>query len=155
MTTISALNGSSNTAATTSSSKSSALGQDQFLTLLVAQLQNQDPMNPIDSADYAVQLATFSGVEQQVRTNQLLADMQGKFSQRGFSEPADWANGSGDLRVEVRQLAMEKWRELAPDLFTAFVSRHLPTLDGSTLASRIPLAPSSSLEYWSMPELMD
>jgi flagellar basal-body rod modification protein FlgD len=43
-----------------------------FLRMLTVQMQNQDPLNPIDSADYAVQLATFSGVEQQTRTNQLL-----------------------------------------------------------------------------------
>lgn len=61
-----------------------------FLKMLTVQMQNQDPMNPIDSADYAVQLATFSGVEQQVRTNQLLADMQGKFSQMGMAEMAGW-----------------------------------------------------------------
>ena len=61
-----------------------------FLKMLTVQMQNQDPMNPIDSADYAVQLATFSGVEQQVRTNQLLADLQGRFQQLGMSEMASW-----------------------------------------------------------------
>jgi flagellar basal-body rod modification protein FlgD len=61
-----------------------------FLRMLTVQMQNQDPLNPIDSADYAVQLATFSGVEQQVRTNQLLADMQSKFQQMGMAEMAGW-----------------------------------------------------------------
>jgi flagellar basal-body rod modification protein FlgD len=61
-----------------------------FLRMLTVQMQNQDPLKPIDSADYAVQLATFSGVEQQVRTNQLLADMQGRFQQLGMSEMASW-----------------------------------------------------------------
>ena len=37
-----------------------------FLTMLTTQLQNQDPLNPVESSDFAVQLATFSGVEQQV-----------------------------------------------------------------------------------------
>ncbi|MBA3912074.1 MAG: flagellar basal body rod modification protein [Rhodobacter sp.] len=61
-----------------------------FLRMLTVQMQNQDPMNPIDSADYAVQLATFSGVEQQVRTNQLLADLQGRFQQFGMADMASW-----------------------------------------------------------------
>jgi flagellar basal-body rod modification protein FlgD len=61
-----------------------------FLRMLTVQMQNQDPLNPIDSADYAVQLATFSGVEQQVRTNQLLADLQGKFQQSGMAEMVGW-----------------------------------------------------------------
>ncbi|NHB75626.1 flagellar hook capping FlgD N-terminal domain-containing protein [Rhodobacter calidifons] len=61
-----------------------------FLRMLTVQMQNQDPLKPIDSADYAVQLATFSGVEQQVRTNQLLADLQSKFQQLGLAEMAGW-----------------------------------------------------------------
>jgi flagellar basal-body rod modification protein FlgD len=40
------------------------IGQNNFLTMLVAQLENQDPMNPQDSADFAAQLAQFSSVEQ-------------------------------------------------------------------------------------------
>ena len=45
---------------------------DTFLKMMTTQMKNQDPTKPIDSADYAVQLATFSGVEQQTKTNQLL-----------------------------------------------------------------------------------
>ena len=48
---------------------------ETFLTMLTAQLENQDPLNPLDSNDFAVQLATFSGVEQQVLTNDLLGEM--------------------------------------------------------------------------------
>ncbi len=40
------------------------VGQTQFLEMLVAQLENQDPLNPQDSADFAAQLAQFSQVEQ-------------------------------------------------------------------------------------------
>lgn len=61
-----------------------------FLKMLTTQMQNQDPLNPIDSADYAVQLATFSGVEQQTRTNQLLGDLNGQFSILGMSQLAGW-----------------------------------------------------------------
>lgn len=73
-----------------------------FLRMLTVQMQNQDPMNPIDSADYAVQLATFSGVEQQVRTNQLLADMQSKFQQLGMSEMASWIGKEARSAAPVR-----------------------------------------------------
>ena len=73
-----------------------------FLRMLTVQMQNQDPLNPIDSADYAVQLATFSGVEQQVRTNQLLADMQGKFSQLGMAEMAGWIGKEARSAAPVR-----------------------------------------------------
>ena len=63
---------------------------DTFLKMLTTQMQNQDPLNPIDSADYAVQLATFSGVEQQMKTNQLLGDLAGQFGVMGMSQLAAW-----------------------------------------------------------------
>ncbi len=49
---------------------------ETFLVMLTAQIQNQDPLNPMDNSEYAVQLATFSSVEQQVLTNELLEDMR-------------------------------------------------------------------------------
>ena len=48
---------------------------ETFLQMLTVQLRNQDPLNPLEASDFAVQLATFSGVEQAVRTNQLLEAM--------------------------------------------------------------------------------
>ena len=72
-----------------------------FLRMLTVQMQNQDPLKPIDSADYAVQLATFSGVGQQVRTNQLLADLQGKFQQLGMSEMASWIGKEARVAAPV------------------------------------------------------
>ena len=45
---------------------------DTFLALLTAQLKNQDPSDPTDSTALVAQLATFSSVEQQIKTNQKL-----------------------------------------------------------------------------------
>lgn len=39
------------------------LGRDEFLTMLLAQLQNQDPLNPQDATEFTAQLATFSMLE--------------------------------------------------------------------------------------------
>jgi flagellar basal-body rod modification protein FlgD len=61
-----------------------------FLKMLTTQMQNQDPLNPIDSTDYATQLATFSGVEQQVRTKTLLADLGQQFGLLGMAQLAGW-----------------------------------------------------------------
>ncbi|TNC74378.1 flagellar basal body rod modification protein [Rubellimicrobium roseum] len=61
-----------------------------FLKMLTVQMQNQDPLNPIDSSDYAVQLATFSGVEQQVKTNEILNGLSGQLALSGLSEMAGW-----------------------------------------------------------------
>ncbi|ROU03260.1 flagellar hook capping FlgD N-terminal domain-containing protein [Histidinibacterium lentulum] len=62
---------------------------DTFLKMLTVQMENQDPLNPTDSSEYAVQLATFSGVEQQVRTNELLATIVDRAS-GGLGEIAGW-----------------------------------------------------------------
>jgi flagellar basal-body rod modification protein FlgD len=45
---------------------------DTFLTLLTTQLQNQDPLSPMDSNQFTQQLVEFSGVEQQINTNKNL-----------------------------------------------------------------------------------
>lgn len=51
-----------------------ALGQDQFLQLLVAQLRNQDPLNPTSSTEFISQLATFTQVEQATQLNASFAE---------------------------------------------------------------------------------
>lgn len=46
-----------------------AVDYDSFLKLLIAQMKNQDPTQPMDSTQYVAQLATFSQVEQTVQSN--------------------------------------------------------------------------------------
>lgn len=45
---------------------------DTFLTLLTTQLQNQDPLSPMDSQEFVSQLVQFSSVEQQIQTTQAM-----------------------------------------------------------------------------------
>lgn len=82
----------SNTVTSTTGNKAALVSSDfeTFLKMLTTQMQNQDPLNPIDSSDYAVQLATFSGVEQAVRTNQLLESLQTQFGLIGMAQLAGW-----------------------------------------------------------------
>jgi len=49
------------------------LGKDEFLTLLVAQLRNQDPANPSRPEEFASQLAQFSSLEQLMQVNASMA----------------------------------------------------------------------------------
>lgn len=72
-----------------------------FLRMLTAQMQNQNPLNPIESSDYAVQLATFSGVEQQTRTNQLLEALGGQFTVMSLSQLANWVGREALVEAPV------------------------------------------------------
>ncbi|SIO13160.1 flagellar hook capping FlgD N-terminal domain-containing protein [Vannielia litorea] len=80
------------TSGTTSQSSEGFINSDfeTFLKMMTTQLQNQDPLNPLDSADFAVQLATFSNVEQQVRTNVLLERLSAQMSLGGMAEMASF-----------------------------------------------------------------
>lgn len=63
--------------ASTVSKATSEIGTSQFLQLLVAQLQNQDPLNPVDNQQFISQLATFSSLEQLISINQGITKLAG------------------------------------------------------------------------------
>ena len=63
------------TTPTTTTSTPQTLDYNAFLQLLIAELKNQDPTKPMDSAQYIGQLASFSSVEQAVKTNAKLDAM--------------------------------------------------------------------------------
>ena len=100
---VSTSNQSVSTSAATKSSFDSTDFQT-FLTMLTTQLKNQDPLNPVDSSDYALQLATFSNVEQSVKTNDLLTKMNEQLSMEGMSQIASWvgleAQNNGPVAFE-------------------------------------------------------
>lgn len=58
-----------------------SLGKDDFLKLLIAQMQNQDPLNPTDNKDSIAQLAQFSSLEQM---NNIAASMDALSSSMSF-----------------------------------------------------------------------
>ena len=70
-----------------------------FLKMLTTQLKNQDPLNPMDNSEYAVQLATFSGVEQQVKTNTLLESLGAQLGLSGLATYAGWVGK--DARADM------------------------------------------------------
>jgi len=56
-------------AASAAMKQSMGMNKDDFLKLFITQLQNQDPLNPMDSTEYISQLAQLSQVEQAYNTN--------------------------------------------------------------------------------------
>jgi flagellar basal-body rod modification protein FlgD len=64
---IDSISSLADTASTTSSvTGSSELGRDEFLQMLIAQLQNQDPLDPQDATEFTAQLAQFTSLDQLV-----------------------------------------------------------------------------------------
>ena len=57
-------------------SQTPVMGKDDFLHLLITQLQNQDPLNPTDHTEFTAQLAQFSSLEQLSNVNDNLEQMQ-------------------------------------------------------------------------------
>jgi flagellar basal-body rod modification protein FlgD len=74
---------------------------ETFLVMLTTQLENQDPLNPIESQDFAVQLATFSGVEQQVLTNDLLGELKGALGASDLAQLAGWVGREARVNAPV------------------------------------------------------
>jgi flagellar basal-body rod modification protein FlgD len=66
---------SGTTSSTSTSTKSTALGQDEFMTMLLAQLKNQDPLNPMEGKDFAAQLAQFSTLQQVTNLNTTMSSL--------------------------------------------------------------------------------
>ncbi len=60
------------TSTTDADSASLSSNYDNFLLLLTKQLQNQDPLSPMDTAQFTQQLVSFASVEQQIKSNKNL-----------------------------------------------------------------------------------
>jgi flagellar basal-body rod modification protein FlgD len=70
---ISSVSGTSSSSSTTSISDS--ISSDDFLTLFVTQLQNQNPLDPTDNTEFMSQLAQFSTLEQSTKQTEYLSDI--------------------------------------------------------------------------------
>ncbi len=67
--------GSSTTGAAAAATGGTALGKDDFIKLLMTQMQNQDPLNPTDNTQYVAELAQFSSLEQMSNMNSTLGQV--------------------------------------------------------------------------------
>ena len=56
--------GSASNSSSAQSTNNQIMGKDDFMKMMIAQLQNQDPLNPMDGTQFASQLAQFSTLEQ-------------------------------------------------------------------------------------------
>ncbi len=98
---------------TSAASQASKLTSDfeTFLLMLTAQARNQDPLEPMDSSEYASQLAQFSMVEQQVQTNDLLSSLSTALGGQKLSELSNWVG------VDVRSASAFRFEGQPVTLF--------------------------------------
>jgi len=80
--------GTTNTTNTTQATQTNnqVLTQDDFLQMLIAQLQNQDPLNPLSGTDFAAQLAQFSSLDQLTQINTQLSTLASSLSSSNNSQ---------------------------------------------------------------------
>ena len=85
----------SSTTQNTSRTTGSELGKDAFMSILVSQLQNQDPLSPMDDTDFIAQMAQFSSLEQMQTLNKSFTDTQaaGMIGQYVYAETVNQETG--------------------------------------------------------------
>ena len=69
------INPSTSSGTLMNAAQGNVMGKDDFLNLLITQLQNQDPLNPTDSTEFTAQLAQFSSLEQLGNVNDNLIEL--------------------------------------------------------------------------------
>lgn len=127
---------------------SSELGKEEFLKLLVCQLQNQDPLNPQDDTEFISQLAQFSSLEQMTNMNTTLTnnvayslvgkevivqtvDANGRVTEdRGLVDYVEIQNGEAMLSVNGKKYSID---DLVQVLDYAYaVKEYLPSVEAQT-----------------------
>jgi flagellar basal-body rod modification protein FlgD len=83
--------------ASASTRNTGELGKDDFLKLLITQVQNQDPMNPASDTDFIAQMAQFSALEQMQNLNRTFAYTAG-FAMMGKYVSAEITDENGDVK---------------------------------------------------------
>ena len=90
---------SSSSSGASANSASASLGgvaptENTFLTLLVAQLKNQDPLSPTDSTQFVSELAQFSQLEQTITINQNVGALTQKFAPSATTSSSGSTSGT-------------------------------------------------------------
>jgi flagellar basal-body rod modification protein FlgD len=93
-TSTSAANNNGNTAAKDNATKL----KNQFLSILLTQMQHQNPLDPMDTKEFTGQLTQFSALEQQIDTNTKLDSVVSALTKSGISEAFSYLNQTVDLK---------------------------------------------------------
>ncbi len=114
---------------------------DTFLTILTAQIQNQDPLEPMDSNQFTEQLVQFSGVEQQIRVNSQLETLVKATNSNAGASLSGYLGQQAEIDSAGAQYTGDpvNWRYTLPsDAAKATIT--VTDASGKVLYSRTPAA---------------
>lgn len=120
---------------------------ETFLTLLTAQMRNQDPLNPVESTEFVSQLASFSSVEQQVRSNDTLDSILAALSGDSLSGLSQWIDREvrADASAAFEGRPITVYTDPAPGAERATL---LVTNDFGDTVARQPVSPTEASVIW-------
>ncbi len=121
---------------------------DTFLTLLTAQLRNQDPLKPVESTAFVAQLASFSAVEQQVQSNTKLENILEALASGATGGLSQW------IGQEVRNPGSASYENVPLDvLYLSHTDADQVELvvfdEGNNIVARQQVDPDNSSVQWS------
>ncbi|MEM7044366.1 MAG: flagellar hook assembly protein FlgD [Pseudomonadota bacterium] len=123
------------TAATTTSDKTNesltGLADDfgSFLQLLTTQLQNQDPTSPMDADQFTQQLVQFSGVEQQIKSNETLGELASLMQADQLSQSVSYLGAEVEAEGDVFRLGDDGLAKIHYDLGSSAATSLLKITD--------------------------
>ncbi|HNS44104.1 MAG TPA: flagellar hook capping FlgD N-terminal domain-containing protein [Alphaproteobacteria bacterium] len=94
---VSSSSSSADTSSTDSAAKKADELKNQFLSILLTQMQHQNPLDPMDTKEFTGQLAQFSSLEQQISTNVKLDDLLSSLQQTAVSSAFGYIGQYVDL----------------------------------------------------------
>lgn len=140
-----AAGGSSSSAADAGST--AATDFETFLTLLTAQMRNQDPLQPMDSTEFVSQLASFSAVEQQIESNKRLDALIDAVAGGSGAGLAQWIGKEVQVAAAARFDDRPLSLAVAPPEGAAAAS--LVVRDGAgSVVGRLPVDPTADRVTW-------
>ncbi|MEM8949773.1 MAG: flagellar hook assembly protein FlgD [Pseudomonadota bacterium] len=93
-----------------------------FLQLLTTQLQNQDPTSPMDADQFTQQLVQFSGVEQQIRSNETLGELAALMQADQLSQSVSYLGAEVEVEGDVFRLGEDGEAKIHYDLESSAAS---------------------------------
>ena len=122
---------------------------DTFLKLLTTQMQNQDPLKPMDSTEYTQQLAQFTQVEQTVKQSGMLSDILARLTTQNMAQASGFIGRDAEFDSPTAGLtedAPARWR-LSPAVGTASMTATITDATGRTVATRSLGADATELRW--------